>query len=94
MLAYPCTFLISLAQVNQNETTVWQAVNLNVFGLIIAELIFYIQSKTQAKLYLSLKVTESQQNQLQNLLDNMPDEVLIVSRGSDEKSTKAVYSNK
>ena len=46
LLAYPCTFLISLAQVDQNETTLWQAVYLNVLGLIITELICYVQSKT------------------------------------------------
>lgn len=52
LMSYPCTFLISLAKVDRNETTLWQAIYLNVFGLIFTELVFYVQSKAQAKLYM------------------------------------------
>jgi hypothetical protein len=54
-----------------------------LFGTFVAETIFFVQSNSTAKLYLSLKVTDFQQKQLFNLLDAVPDKVLIVSRGSD-----------
>lgn len=52
---------------------------LNMAGLLLAETIFYVQSKAQAKLFLASKVTAMQQEQLFNLLDSVPDSVLICS---------------
>jgi len=60
LMGYPCKVLISLARVDHDESTMWQAAYLVVAGLIFTEIIFFVQFKAQAKLYLSLKVTDSQ----------------------------------
>ncbi len=64
---------------------------------IVLEIIFYVQLKAQAKLFLMTKVTDYQQTQLFNLLDLMdsvPDKVLICSRNPEELIPKATYSNR
>lgn len=89
-----CMMTISLERVKNNESTFWQATYLVLFGTVVSEMIFYVQYNAQAKLYLSLKVTDFQQKQLFNVLDTVPDKVLIVSRGSDQKLAKAEYANR
>ena len=59
LMGYPCKILISLARIDQNESSMWQAAYLFFSVLIFTEVIFFVQFKAQAKLYLSLKVTDS-----------------------------------
>ena len=43
----------------------------------LVELVFYVHNKAQAKLFLTLKVSDLQQKQLFSLLDTVPDMVLL-----------------
>ena len=44
-MGYPCKILISVARVDHDESTMWQAAYLVVAGLIFTELIFFVQNK-------------------------------------------------
>lgn len=71
------------ARVSKGEILAWHAVYLLCFGTLVAELCFFVQAKAKTKLFLALKITDFQQKQLFNLLDSVPDKVLIVSRGNE-----------
>jgi len=47
----------------------------------------------QAKIFLSKIKTEQQEKQLLNLLDTVPDKVLICSQQSDGKDLCPIYAN-
>lgn len=53
---------------------------------IFVEIVVYSNSKQTAQLFAKLKISEQQQLQMANLLDTMPDSVLICSKVS--QSTK------
>ena len=76
------------------EVPILQALVLLAAAWIVLEIIFYVQLKAQAKLFLMTKVTDYQQTQLFNLLDSVPDKVLICSRNPEELLPKATYSNR
>lgn len=62
-----------------------------IFGL---ESIIYVNHKAKANLFLQIKVIAIQEEQLKNLLDTVPDKVLIVSKPSDAVAAKNLYSNR
>lgn len=76
------------------EVPLLQALVLLAAAWVVLEIIFYVQLKAQAKLFLMTKVTDYQQTQLFNLLDSVPDKVLICSRNPEELLPKATYSNR
>ena len=94
MINIPCLFIISLVRVNHRELLLWQALYLQGFGIVVTELVFFMQSRSKAKLFLALKITIFQQQQLFNLLDSVPDKVMIVAKETEDHYGKAVYTNR
>ena len=69
-----------------------------VMGIIVCavgELIFFVQMKAQVKLFISSQVIEMQETQLLNMLDTVPDKVLVcsVERKNDLKA-QPLYNNR
>ncbi len=71
---------------------------LNVFANSLAELVFYVQYKVQIELFIKSEIESLQQKQLYNLLDSLPDKVLIcpqkTTKGQESLSPKVTYLNK
>ena len=68
--------------------------SLTVFAYTFFESVAYITQKNKAKLFLTKKVTDLQQVQLFNLLDTVPDRVLICSQNPDRHTVEGLYSNR
>ena len=67
---------------------------LRIVLFLIFEIIFYVQQKVQAKMFLSQINVSQQQKQLQNILDTVPDKVLICSQDvNSEEELSPLYSN-
>ena len=64
-----------------------------IAGLLLLETIVYIVLKNKAKLFVSLKLSGLQQKQLFNLMDTVPDKVLICSPVPEGGVAKGIYSN-
>jgi len=58
------------------------------------EIIFFIHHKAEAKLFLSSKVTKLHESQLLNLLDTVPDKVLICTRTRESHTPKGIFNNR
>mmetsp|Transcript_39793 Transcript_39793/g.52096 ORF Transcript_39793/g.52096 Transcript_39793/m.52096 type:complete len:91 (+) Transcript_39793:140-412(+) len=58
------------------------------------EIHLYLTVRQKADLFCKLKTIERQQGQLADLLDAVPDSVLICSRGSVDSVPKGVYANR
>ena len=86
--------ILQYRRVELEEAPLMQLLTLLVGNWIVLEIIFFVQAKSNARLFLSNKVTQFQQNQLFNLLDSVPDKVLICSRNTEEMTPKATYSNR
>ena len=61
---------------------------------IFFEAVAHITQKNKAKLFLTKKVTDLQQVQLFNLLDTVPDRVLICSQDPKRQTVEGLYSNR
>ena len=60
----------------------------------LLETIFYVQQKVQAKMFLSQMNARQQEKQLLNLLDTVPDKVLICSQEDiSQEELSPLYSN-
>ena len=58
------------------------------------ESIIYVNHKAKVELFMRVKVTEFQQEQLMDLFDTVPDKVLIFSKTSEASAPKSLYSNR
>ena len=63
-------------------------------SILVTESIFYIHHKAAAKLFVSIKVASLQEKQLRNLLDTVPDKVLICSQSREGHTLKSYYNNR
>ena len=61
----------------EDESFLFRSISIFLIMLFF-EAIFFVNHKDHAKLFLAMKVTEMHQHQLLNLLDSVPDKVLIV----------------
>ena len=79
---------------SENELTTSLA-TMQIFVSIFLESIFYSYNKVQADLFVSLKVIEQNQKQMCNLIDTVPDKVLICSSNLKPNETaKCYHTNK
>ena len=76
-----------LVRSSYDENDVIVAFSATFSMAIIVEVIFYFSYRTKVKLYLNMKLTEKTQDQLYNLLDIVPNKVLICSKASEEQAT-------
>ena len=53
---------------------------MNIMAWIVVETIFHVQYRAQVKLYLMMDSAAFQQRQLHDLLDSVPDKVLICTK--------------
>ena len=60
----------------------------------MAEVSLYISYKARAKLYLESQMNKQQQEQLSNLLDTVPDSVVIFSKNTEAHTAKVLYANR
>lgn len=68
---------------------------LGVVNAAISELIFFVQMKAQVKLFIASQVIEEQERQLLNMLDTVPDKVLVCSmERKDDLKAKPLYNNR
>ena len=95
VLAFTCVTVIHFTGREKEEIhSLFSAIAASVFFLAIMETINYINCKAKAKLFLRMACTKIQERQLFNLLDTVPDKVLICSqRFSDSKPT-LIYANR
>ena len=64
------------------------------FGLVtIGEVNLYLNHKAKAILFVEIKVNEKQQQQLRNLLNTVPDNVLICTQSLGDVAPKSIYAN-
>ena len=61
---------------------------------VLIEIISYVNHKEKAQLFLKIKQTAFQQEQIQNLLNTVPDSVLISSLATESKAPLTIYSNR
>lgn len=59
----------------------------------IFELTFYFNTRVKLLLFMEIKSSQRQQQQLLNLLDTVPDNVLICKNGQGDERPKAFYAN-
>ena len=61
----------------------------------ICELLFYVQIKAQVKLFITTQVIVVQERQLLDMLDTVPDKVLVCSiERQDEFQARPLYNNR
>ena len=58
------------------------------------ESIIFVTHKAKSNLFLRIKVTALQEDQMQNLLNTVPDKVLICSKASEGSMPISLYSNR
>ena len=63
-----------------------------IAAILLVEPIFFINNMAKAKLFLRMKLATLQQKQMLNLLDSVPDKVLICSQKLDNMPV-GVYTN-
>ena len=61
--------------------------------IITLESILYVNHRAKAKLFLQMKMISMQEQQISNLLDMVPDKVLICSKAKESSAPRALYSN-
>jgi len=63
--------------------------------LVLCEIIFYVQARAQVKLYLASKKIKQQEKQLLDMLDSVPDQVLVCSAEHDKDlEPRPLYNNR
>ena len=61
----------------------------------IGELLFYVKMKAQVKLFITTQVIVVQERQLLNMLDTVPDNVLVCSIDcQDDFQARPLYNNR
>ena len=65
----------------------------NFILLSVSESFFFSLYKSKAKLFLKIKVSMLQQDQLFNLLDSVPDKVMICKYQLESLKPKQIYRN-
>ena len=59
------------------------------------ESLFYVHMKVQVKLFVANQVTQAQKQQLQDILDTVPDKVLVCSNErQDDRQAQPLYNNR
>ena len=65
----------------------------NLACIPMVEITIYINFKAQLKLFVLLKISEREQMQLANLLNTVPDNVFICSKGTESQAMQSLYAN-
>ncbi len=65
----------------------------NNVAFFVWELHLYQVMRSKARLFLNANVVKQQQRQLSDLIDAVPDSVLICKKGDKESNMKALYAN-
>ena len=68
-------------------------ITVNVLIISVLEIISYITYKVKANLFLKIKIAKMQEEKFQNLLNTVPDKVLICTQVREDGFTKSIYSN-
>lgn len=89
MLGALLAFRISV----EEEFSVIAYILMNVACIPMVETTIYINVKAQLKLFVLLKNSEREQKQLANLLDTVPDNVFICTKGSESSESQRIYAN-
>ena len=86
-----CTSIIRAGKINIGVTVLFF-----LMMLIFTEFIFYVQMKSQVKLLLASKMVKYQGQQLLEMLDSVPDKVLVCNFARDDEDLKPspLYNNR
>ena len=87
-------FLVNSARVKTENASVGAAIVFFLISLILTELIFYVQTKAQVKLFIASRVNKFQEKQLFNMLDSMPAKVLVCSQEHGDIQPEPMYNNR
>ncbi len=61
--------------------------------VLVNEVHLYISMRREMDLFIEVKLMKRQQNNLTNLLDALPDSVLVCTKSTEETRAKPVFSN-
>lgn len=76
------------------ENNVYTGFGLTLIFSLMFESVLYSNHRSKAGLFMRIKLTALQEDQLRNLLDTVPDKVLITSQPSENSAPKSFYSNR
>ena len=77
-----------------SENNVYASFGLTFFFAMMFESVLYSNHRSKAVLFMRIKLTALQEEQLRNLLDTVPDKVVITSQPSEDRAPKSFYSNR
>ena len=78
-----------------DENNIVTAFVMTAFGTLVIEAAVYINMKARARLFLKARTSKQQQRQLLDLLDAIPDSVLLCTKeeGGGQNALTSVYAN-
>ena len=71
----------------------YYALTLCVLTVVINEVAKYINYKNTATLFLKCELLKEHQEQLERVMDSLPNSVLIVDKNLESRTPKSFYSN-
>ena len=77
-------YLVTNRYLHGDENNLVAAVVLLLYFTLFCESSIYINMKARARLFLKMRTSKQQQKQLLDLLDSMPDSVLLCTKGTPE----------
>ena len=88
------TLLFKITQRNEfDDNNIAAGIILTFLILLSFELVLYTNYHAKARLFSRIKTMSEQERHLSNLLDTLPDKVLICSQAGESRAAKSIYSN-
>ncbi len=88
------TIMIDFIRYQAGKSNIASTIVIVTMLVVTIEIIFFTQMKVQVKLFLSSQMIQVQESQLLNMLDSVPDKVLVCSFDRDEDlKPRPLYNN-
>ena len=89
-----CIVLTNYSRFKLDGRNIFSAFTISFFANLMIEAIAYMNMKAKASLFLRIKFMSLQEEQLKNLLDTVPDHVLICSQDKEGHAPKSIFGNR
>ena len=87
--------MISVSRWKKLDEESFPAIAILTIGMLIVETQFFVQEKAQVRLFMASKVIKLQEKQLLDVLDSVPDNVLVCSNEQDKDiRPQPLYNNR
>ena len=87
--------MISVSRWKKLDEESFPAIAILTIGMLIVETLFFVQEKAQVRLFMASKVIKLQEKQLLDVLDSVPDNVLVCSNEQDKDiRPQPLYNNR